>query len=309
MRRLERLVNLLAALIDTERPLTRAELFERVPGYASEEQASRRAFERDKETLRSMGIQLTTEYLNPNHPEDGEGYRIPRDRYALANPGLSGEEMQALAMAASAVKLKSQAATAALWKLGADLDPTSEPNVSLTDDDALGLVFSARSEKRAINFTYKSTLRTLDPHRLSFRNGHWYVNGFDHDHQDVRTYRLDRIEGEIEMMQPGSFASNEEIKQSSSPWLPAWQMGDGEPIVTRVLIDQDQASLAIDQTGESAVVAKNEDGSVVLELHITNKDAFRSFVLGFLDHAEVIEPQVMRDDMKHYLQEVIAHGS
>src|SRR3954454_4267690 len=54
--RLERLVNLMAALIETERPLTRAEIRERVPGYTGDDSAYRRAFERDKDTLRNMGI-------------------------------------------------------------------------------------------------------------------------------------------------------------------------------------------------------------------------------------------------------------
>jgi predicted DNA-binding transcriptional regulator YafY len=52
------------------------------------------------------------------------------------------------------------------------------------------------------------------------------------------------------------------------------------------------------------VVAEDPDGSVVLELPVTNRDALRSFVLGFLDHAELLEPQELRDDLVAWLQEV-----
>ena len=47
---------------------------------------------------------------------------------------------------------------------------------------------------------------------------------------------------------------------------------------------------------------RRNDGSVVLELPVTNRDAFRSFVLGFLDHAEVMGPPELRDDMVAWLE-------
>ena len=37
---------------------------------------------------------------------------------------------------------------------------------------------------------------------------------------------------------------------------------------------------------------------------MTNRSAFRSFVLGFLDHAEVLGPSELRDDMVAWLERV-----
>jgi predicted DNA-binding transcriptional regulator YafY len=39
-------------------------------------------------------------------------------------------------------------------------------------------------------------------------------------------------------------------------------------------------------------------------LTVSNRDAFRSFVLGFLDHAEVRSPQELRDDMVRWLTDI-----
>jgi predicted DNA-binding transcriptional regulator YafY len=36
-------------------------------------------------------------------------------------------------------------------------------------------------------------------------------------------------------------------------------------------------------------------------LTVSNRDAFRSFVLGFLEHAEVLSPPELRDDMVRWL--------
>ena len=93
--RLERLVNLTATLLDTRRPLSLDELATRLePSYPAEKVARRRAFERDKETLRELGVPIVTE---PVEGAGGDvGYRIPPDEYYLPDPGLTDEERAAL---------------------------------------------------------------------------------------------------------------------------------------------------------------------------------------------------------------------
>ena len=56
MRKVERLVNLIALLLDTRRPLTLDQVAELVPGYDASGESLRRMFERDKEELRGLGV-------------------------------------------------------------------------------------------------------------------------------------------------------------------------------------------------------------------------------------------------------------
>jgi predicted DNA-binding transcriptional regulator YafY len=73
-------------------------------------------------------------------------------------------------------------------------------------------------------------------------------------------------------------------------------------------VDAPQADWAVAQVGEDAVVERRPDGSVVLALQVNNRAGFRSFVLGFLDHAEVLGPVELRDDVVAYLTP-LASGS
>ena len=93
--KLERLMNLTAALLATERPLSREELHTRVPGYPEETSSYRRAFERDKNELRQMAVPLSVEPV-PGTDPPVEGYRIPPDEYYLRDPGLEADELAAL---------------------------------------------------------------------------------------------------------------------------------------------------------------------------------------------------------------------
>ena len=86
--------------------------------------------------------------------------------------------------------------------------------------------------------------------------------------------------------------------------LHPWQLGEGDPIVARVLVDADQAPMAVQYAGAEAVAEQRDDGAVVLEMAVTNRSGFRSFVLGFLEHAEVLSPLELRDDVVDWLEAI-----
>ena len=57
------------------------------------------------------------------------------------------------------------------------------------------------------------------------------------------------------------------------------------------------------ELGSDAVVEDDPDGETsVVEMTITNRAAFRTFVLGFLEHAEVLEPPEIRADFIAWLE-------
>jgi predicted DNA-binding transcriptional regulator YafY len=302
--RLERLFNLTAALLSTARPLTREELHERVPGYPVDDAkgSARRAFERDKEALREMGIPLAVDEVE----REGtlvEGYRIPRDQYSLRDPGLEADELAALHLAGAAIRLEGLRATEALWKLGGVPGSTggeanTEALAAIPTIPELVPLFVAVSERRAVTFGYRGEERSVEPHRLTFAEGHWYLDGHDRSRQAQRRFRLDRLEGEVTLGPGGAFERPAEAPAGPTP---PWQMGEEAPVDARLRIDADLAGWGVDHLGPEAVTARNADGSVEVALTVTNREAFRSFVLGFLDHAEVLGPPELRDDLVAWL--------
>ena len=306
MDRLERLLNLVAALIDTERPLTADEIRRRVPGYPDDPGATfHRAFERDKAALRDMGIPIDVFELEPDNPESDVGYRVRRERYDLPDPGLTPDEVAALHLAATQVRLEGADATVAVWKLGGVPVPSAAPGVaaSLPGSDHLPELFSAAAERRTVTFTYKGDYRTVDPWRLEFRNGGWYLIGHDHDRDGRRTFRLERVAGPLTAGPPGSFQPPERPEPLATH---PWEMGDEEPVEVDVLVDADQAEWAVANAGGGA--SPGPDGSARLRLRVTNRAALRSWVLGFLDHAEVLGPPVERQAMVDWLTAYQAHA-
>jgi proteasome accessory factor B len=309
--RLERLVNLVAALIDTSHPMTRSEIRERIEGYSADDDAFRRNFERDKELLRQMGFPLVTVAPDPAFPDD-VGYRIPRELYELPDPGLDDAELAALRLAAGAVQTEGDggedAVVLALRKLGGAVDGTAAVTpasdvtrlAAVPAGEAAAVAFAAVAERRRLGFTYRGEHRLVDPWRLSFHRGHWYLTGFDHRRGEERMYRLDRVAGQVTLEGPAGAFERPAGAPAGPP--PAWQMGEEDEVTAWLLVDAEQARWAVQEVGSEYVTDTRGDGSVELRFPVTNREALISFALGYLDHAEVLGPPELRAAMVRWLE-------
>jgi len=66
----ERLINLTLALLATKRYLTKSEIFSTVAGYTGSPETMERMFERDKDELRELGIEIEVGGLDPLFEDD-----------------------------------------------------------------------------------------------------------------------------------------------------------------------------------------------------------------------------------------------
>jgi predicted DNA-binding transcriptional regulator YafY len=74
--------------------------------------------------------------------------------------------------------------------------------------------------------------------------------------------------------------------------------------VARVRIDAARAVDAVRDLAEERVLLRDAEGAVEVEVPCANLPAFRSWLLGFLEHAEVIGPADVRAHVVEWLQAV-----
>ena len=293
MDKLERLLNLTTALLDADRPLSAQNLREQIGGYSDDDTAFRRAFERDKDDLRSMGLPLGVEPI-PGADPPLDGYRMRRADYSGQDLRLEPDELAALHLATNLVRL--DGADTGLLKLGGGAVGAADAVGYVPFDDALAVMIAAAADRKAVTFTYNDTPRTVEPWRLSFSRGHWYLAGWDRLRDDERLYRVDRITGPVEV---GDAATREVGPVNDPGEIRGWELGDGDAVRATVRIDAGQVAHARHLLG---AVEEQPDGGVIAEFDVRNTAAFRSFVLSFLDHAEVLEPPALRSAMIDWLE-------
>jgi proteasome accessory factor B len=208
-RKIERLINLTIALLATKRYLTKSEIFNSVDGYEGTPETKERMFERDKDDLRSLGIEIEVGSFDPLF-NDEAGYKIKQEKYQFDLGDISSTDVSLLSLAAEAWQEASfgdvaQKALLKLRSIGIPSDELSLPETVLKLSDGgqdLSLITRAIAQHQLLNFAYLDTsmnvnLRSIVPIALSTRNGFWYLSGVDQDIQEIRTFRIDRISGEV----------------------------------------------------------------------------------------------------------------
>jgi proteasome accessory factor B len=302
--RLERLVNLTATLLDTRRPLTLDELSERVePRYPEDKASRRRQFERDKETLRELGVPIRVETVDGFGAE--QAYRIHPDEYYLPELSLTEPELAALHVAVTAVRLEGDAGREGLAKLGGLAGEGADTALAELDvSPGLAVLFDAVSRRATVTFSYRGRERHLDPYGVVLRFGHWYVVGHDRDRDAPRAFRVDRLDAEPELGRDGGFEPPDAVDPAEYVRADPLTYGEDQPVDAHVLVDAPRAGWVVDQLGEEAVVERRADGGIVVSLPVVNRAAFRSWVIDLLDHAEVLSPPELRRDMVAWLDTV-----
>ena len=310
--RVERLTNLLAMLLETSEPLSLVEIAAGLDGqYPEQDGARRQAFERDKAALRELGIPIDTEILAGGPYAGQTRYRIDRRKYELADLALDADEMHALQVAVAAVRTGSGSGQSAIWKLGGALDDEHPPvSASVPDRPELPVLRVAVASRSTIEFGYRGDRRRLDPWGLLLRGGFWYVVGHDHDRQEQRTFRVDRFDGGvggIVVGPPEAFERPASFDPRAAFPADPKQIGQrpDDSVDATVLIDALRAPAAVRELGEGRVVRRHPDGSVELLVPAANLDAFRSWLLGMLQHAVVLGPADVRGHVVEWLTAVV----
>ncbi len=305
--RVERLTNLLALLLETRQPLSLVEIAGELSDQYPEGQGARRAsFERDKSALREIGVPIEQEIVPGGLYAGQTRYWIDRDRYEMRDLQLDDDETRALQVAMAATRPGSTVGQEALWKLGAGLLDRSAPVTAIVPDFAsLPVLREAVSRRTSVTFTYRSVDRVVDPWGLLLRDGFWYLVGFDHARAERRTYRIDRIESDVAVRSGSTFDRPSDFDpRDAIPDDPKLIGADASTPDARVRIDAHRASAVIRELGDGRVAARHPDGSIEVDVPCANLPAFRSWVLGFLEHAEVIGPDDVRQHIVDWLTEV-----
>lgn len=310
-RKNERLVNLTIALLATKRYLTKNEIFRNIEGYEGNAEAKERMFERDKDDLRKLGIQIEVGGLDPLF-DDEAGYRIRPENYALSLRDLTPTQVTLLSLAAQAWQDAafadlSQQALRKLTSIGLDTDSSQLPVLAprlVGADENLRIALDALTSLTAIEFDYLNLQgvarkRQLQVYGVQARRSHWYLIGLDIQKAAIRNFRVDRIHGSVST-----------AGKSQSYVIPKnFEITELEPAIeTPVAVLQVRPGAGY-QLRRMAFTIETADDWDLLELPIFDLDFITNLVLWHGEDVIVSSPAQLRISVISALEQVVKiHG-
>jgi proteasome accessory factor BC len=309
-----------AFLMAERRPITARDVKSNVEGYSEmSDEAFARRFYSDRAELLSLGVPLQSQR---DEFTGEELYTLRSEQYFLPQLELENEELAALQTAlyllegkfAYAEPLRLALQNLALGRPGFAESPTATAGrVEVVDLDyspempgRLAKLEGAISKQRTVKFDYWSisrdveSERTLNPYALLPDNGVWYVVGQDLERDDIRTFRVSRIRGEIKFAtrRERDFRIPADFDIERYRRRPPWQIGDilGE---ARIEVPGDTAWWVQRVYGSTG---RLEDGVWVTEY--SSIEQLASWVLRQDGRAMPLEPEELRREVASSLRRV-----
>lgn len=323
MDKTERLLDLVALLLDAREPVSFAELREAFPEeYGGVHASAERKLERDKAELLQLGVPI--EYVEPQRLDERElgGYRIDRKAFFLPDPKLLPEESAALYAAGAAALAAhdfpfAQDLEHALRKIS--LAGSGESSIGTSAARRLLIVRpgdpslpgklhalgTAVARRKRVHIAYQSpasvdgkpgerTERDVDPFGLAFRGGSWRLVAHCHLRKALRVFVVARIEAlEVNEQKPNTpdFEAPEGFDAGAVAGRRPWQWMAAPP--QTVLLKFAPGSEAL---GERVFDAP--DG----KLAVSYLDGLLPQVLSLGERAWIEGPQSARDKARAALQ-------
>jgi len=308
-------MNLVIALLVTRQYLTKERIRAAVEGYHGQsDEAFERMFERDKEELREIGIEIEV----GNHEQlfaDEQGYRIRRDAFELPEIHLDADEAAVVGLAARVwqhARLAEQTSSA-LVKLraaGVAVEPDAlalvEPRLA-AGEEAFEPLWGAVITRTPVRFDYARPgkgpeERHLEPWGILSWHGRWYVVGRDRDREAARMFRVSRVRG---LVRPDGSAGDYEVPADLDLRAQAQALMPAPPDGTATLRIRTDAGHALRRRATSLIPVG--DGFDRVEVPYAGRWQTAEEIAGYAADVVVEAPSELREAVVRVLRGSAGH--
>jgi predicted DNA-binding transcriptional regulator YafY len=142
----------------------------------------------------------------------------------------------------------------------------------------------------------KETKRKVDPYRIWFFNGTFYLIGFCHFREEVRIFALDRIKVLHQTKEAFQIPVNFDLDKFLGDSFGVFQ---GEPTKVRIRFSPEVAGYIKEMIWhDSQKMEPQKDGSLLFEAVVAGTQEIKYWVLGWGSHAHVLEPESLKEEIR-----------
>jgi len=168
--------------------------------------------------------------------------------------------------------------------------------------EIINRVNEAAINKKSVEIVYytqsrkKESKRKIDPYRIWFFNGTFYMIGLCHVRNEVRIFALDRIKMLSQTEESFEIPEDFDLEDFMRPSFGVFQ---GEPTKVKIWFSADIAGYIREKIWhESQEIHSQDDGSIIFEAEVAGTDEIKFWVMNWGSKAEVLEPDSLRDEIR-----------
>ena len=171
--------------------------------------------------------------------------------------------------------------------------------------DLMTTLRDCMASSRQVSLNYHSfsrvkTDRKVNPYALSLRWGNWYLVGYCHLRQELRTFRIDRISNLVPLESTFEFPRDFDAKTYLETTM-HWENRYNVVVWASPMISAEMNERA----GDWIKVENNPDGSAIVRFEADNLNWATGWVLSWGRTVKVLEPPELVEKVKEDAEEIL----
>ena len=151
----------------------------------------------------------------------------------------------------------------------------------------------------------KGAVYQVSPYKLLISDGNYYLLAFDHQSQEMRTYRVDRMKDVKPMGVPREGAEAFAAIDLRDYTKRTFSMFGGKTERVRMRFINPLLDTAIERFGTAGVsYSKVDDSHFTVAADVEISDQFFGWLLGFGKRVKLLEPQVLVEQFSAYIDKI-----
>jgi predicted DNA-binding transcriptional regulator YafY len=168
--------------------------------------------------------------------------------------------------------------------------------------DCFNLIKKSILSRHVLTFQYsgstgEETERSTEPLKLVFRGQAWYLYAYCRERQDMRFFKLSRME-DISM-------TAETFSRTAPPRVLPETIGSDKGTIPIKFRAAREIAFRIYDEYAHGHIQRQEDGSLIVTAQVPYSGWFTDYLLSYGDTIEVLEPDMQRNDIRRKLNAIL----
>lgn len=153
--------------------------------------------------------------------------------------------------------------------------------------------------------TNKGEAYTVSPYTLMWDGDYYYLRGYCDERQAIRTFRLDRIEKQPDILPEQAVPKPDDYSLAEYSKSVFRMYDTDEPTEVTLLCEKSAMKVIIDNFGMDADTAPVDDEHFTVRVKVCTSPTFYNWLFGFNDRIKIVAPETVSNEYCDRAREVL----
>lgn len=177
---------------------------------------------------------------------------------------------------------------------------------AMNNDEILHFQYFTYNLQKKKELRHNGKKHIVSPFALIWVDQNYYLLGYNHEYQELRPFRVDRMTAVSTVAGPRLGKDDFEKIDIATFTTKVFHMYTGEIQLVQMRFQKFLVDAVIDRFGEDLILIPDGENAFTISTEVAISPQFYGWLAGFGKNAEILAPQHVREGMEQHIRETLA---